>query len=155
MEEPLRALIRVRKDCNPFMQIQNWIKYALIYNSDFVFVSFSQKIMYLYQAKIINWVDGDTLVLEIDLGFNVKKTERIRLARIDTCEMRSEIPFRRRKARHAKMVGKKFCPNGSIVEINTFKIKIDMYARYIAEVTFNKKNLSDYLIKQGVAKVVF
>jgi micrococcal nuclease len=109
--------------------------------------------MYSYQAKVINWVDGDTLVLEIDLGFHVKRTERIRLARINTCEIRSEIPFRRRKALHAKMVGKKFCPNGSIVKINTFKIKIDMYARYIAEIAFNDKNLSDYLIEKGVAEI--
>jgi len=110
--------------------------------------------MYSYQAKILDWVDGDTLVLEIDLGFHIKRVERIRLARINTCEMRSEIPFRRRKARHARMVGKKFCPNGSMVKINTFKIKIDMYARYIAEVTFNEKNLSDYLLGQGVAETM-
>ncbi len=110
--------------------------------------------MYSYQAEVIKWVDGDTLVLEIDLGFHIKRIERIRLARINTPEMRSEIPFRRRKARHARMAGKKFCPNGSIVEINTFKIKIDMYARYIAEVTFEDKNLSDYLIEQGVAEAM-
>jgi micrococcal nuclease len=111
--------------------------------------------MYSYAAKIVNWVDGDTLVLEIDLGFHVKRVERIRLARIDSHEMNSTHITYRRKARHARMVGKKFCPNGSIVKINTFKIKIDMYARYIAEVTFNDKNLSDYLVEQGVAEVVF
>ncbi len=126
----------------------------LLYNSDFAFVRFNQKIMYSYHAKILDWVDGDTLVLEIDLGFHARRTERIRLARINTPEMRSEVVRHRRHARHARMVGKKFCPLGSIVEINTFRIKIDMYARYIAEVTYKGKNLSDYLLEQGVAELI-
>ncbi len=108
--------------------------------------------MYSYQAEVLNWVDGDTLVLEIDLGFEIKRVERIRLARINTPEIRSEVARHRRQARHARMVCKKFCPLGSIVEINTFRIKKDMYARYIAEVLFDGKNISDYLFEQGVAE---
>ncbi len=109
--------------------------------------------MYSYQAKVEKWVDGDTLVLEIDLGFDARRSERIRLARINSHEMRSDKITHRRKARHARMVGKKFCPEGSIVKVTTFKNKFDMYARYIAEVTYQGKNLSDYLIEQGVAEV--
>lgn len=108
--------------------------------------------MYAYKAKLERWVDGDTLILEIDLGFYVKRTERIRLARIDTPEMNSEVCFQIRKAKHARMVGRKFCPEGSTVEIQTFKIKKDRYARYIAEVHFEGKNLSDYLLEQNVAE---
>lgn len=109
--------------------------------------------MYSYHAKLVDWVDGDTLVLEIDLGFYTKRIERIRLARINTSEMRSDVKIERRRARHARMVGRKFCPEGSMVEIQTFKMKKDMYARYIAEVTFEGENLSDYLLEEGVAKL--
>lgn len=108
--------------------------------------------MYSYHAKLIKWVDGDTLILEIDLGFSVKRTERIRLARINTPEIRSEKAFHRRKARHARHVGRTFCPEGSPVEIKTFKIKKDMYARFIAEVLFEGINLSDYLLQKNVAE---
>ncbi len=110
--------------------------------------------MYHYKAKIIKWVDGDTLLLEVDLGFYVKRTERIRLARIDTPEIRSEIAYRRRKARHARAVGKKFCPEGETVEIKSKVIHIDMYARYIAEVFYNGINLSDYLLEMNVGKEI-
>lgn len=106
--------------------------------------------MYSYRAEILDWVDGDTLVVEIDLGFYVKRTERIRLARINTPEMRSPIPYHIRKAKHARMVGKKFCPVGSIVKLETFKNKRDMYARYLAEVYFKGQNLTDYLLEKEV-----
>lgn len=106
--------------------------------------------MYSYRATVLDWVDGDTLVVEIDLGFYVKRTERIRLMRINTPEMRSEIPYHIRKAKHARMVAKKFCPEGSTVKLETFKNKRDMYARYLAEVYFEGQNVSDYLLGEGV-----
>jgi len=106
--------------------------------------------MYVYQAEVLDWVDGDTVLVEIDLGFYVKRTERLRLARIDTPEMRDETPFQVRKAKHARMVAKKFCPVGSTVTVETFKYKRDMYARYLAEVSFKGQNLSDYLLERGV-----
>lgn len=110
--------------------------------------------MYSYQAKLTKWVDGDTLVLEIDLGFYVKRIERIRLARINTPEMRSDVKREIIRAKHARMVGKKFCPEGSPVEIQTFKMKKDLYARYVAEVSFEGQNLSDYLLGMGVGEAV-
>ena len=110
--------------------------------------------MYEYKAKLLRWIDGDTLLVEIDLGFYVKREERIRLARIDTPEMNSKITLRVRKARHARSVGKKFCPHGSWLKIKTHKNKRDMYARYIAEVFYNGENISDYLLKMKVGKEI-
>ena len=45
---------------------------------------------YLYRARVINVVDGDTFDAEIDLGFYVKTTQRFRLSRIDTPEVRGK-----------------------------------------------------------------
>ena len=42
---------------------------------------------YLYRAKVIRVIDGDTLELSIDLGFNVNRTGSFRLADIDTPEL--------------------------------------------------------------------
>lgn len=109
--------------------------------------------MYQYKAKLLKWVDGDTLLVEIDLGFYCTREERIRLARINAPELKSEIPFQRRKAKHAKMVGKKFCPENSKIEVHTTKTSRDMYARYLAEVYYAGKNISDYLIEQSVVTV--
>lgn len=109
--------------------------------------------MYEYKAKLLRWVDGDTLLVEIDLGFYCKKEERIRLARINAPELKSKIAFQRRKAKHATMVGKKFCPVNSIVKVQTQKSSRDMYARYLAEVYYGNKNISDYLLEKKVVKV--
>lgn len=43
--------------------------------------------MYTYNCKILNVVDGDTLDIEIDLGFTVRIKERVRLLGIDTPEV--------------------------------------------------------------------
>jgi endonuclease YncB( thermonuclease family) len=47
------------------------------------------KANYLYRAKILNVIDGDTLILEIDLGFDVFKKQRIRLGGIDAPEIKT------------------------------------------------------------------
>jgi micrococcal nuclease len=43
--------------------------------------------MYVYECKIINVVDGDTIDIELDLGFNIKMKERVRLLGLDTPEV--------------------------------------------------------------------
>ena len=46
--------------------------------------------MYEYRAKLINIVDGDTVDVDIDLGFGVWiKDERVRIMGIDTPESRT------------------------------------------------------------------
>ena len=47
--------------------------------------------MYQYKVKKINRViDGDTLDADIDLGFNITLTQRIRLKDIDAAETRTK-----------------------------------------------------------------
>jgi len=43
--------------------------------------------MYIYNCKVLNVVDGDTIDIEIDLGFNIKVKERVRLLGVDTPEV--------------------------------------------------------------------
>ena len=47
-------------------------------------------------------MDGDTLDLDIDLGFDIRYTTRVRLARINTPELHSKNPTEREKAKQAK-----------------------------------------------------
>jgi micrococcal nuclease len=47
--------------------------------------------MYEYRVKkVLKVVDGDTIDVDIDLGFNVSYTQRVRLAGIDTPESRTK-----------------------------------------------------------------
>lgn len=43
--------------------------------------------MYTYPCKVLNIVDGDTLDIELDLGFHIKMKERVRLIDVDTPEV--------------------------------------------------------------------
>ena len=45
--------------------------------------------MYEYKAKLVRVIDGDTIDCIIDLGFDVRLKERIRLKGIDTPETRT------------------------------------------------------------------
>jgi len=74
--------------------------------------------MYTYKAKVIRWIDGDTLQVEIDLGFYVQTVQKIRLARIDAPEMHNSVAYRERQAKHARAVAKKFCPEGAILPLS-------------------------------------
>ena len=41
---------------------------------------------YVYRARLLNVVDGDTVDLEIDLGFRITREVRVRLKGVDTAE---------------------------------------------------------------------
>lgn len=41
---------------------------------------------YLHKATLIRIVDADTIVLDVDLGFQVSQQVRVRLAGIDACD---------------------------------------------------------------------
>lgn len=43
--------------------------------------------MYIYNCKILDVVDGDTLDIELDLGFTIRIKERVRLIGLDTPEV--------------------------------------------------------------------
>jgi micrococcal nuclease len=46
--------------------------------------------IYIYKAELVRVVDGDTVDLNIDLGFDTFRKERFRLYGIDAPEMRTE-----------------------------------------------------------------
>ena len=70
--------------------------------------------MYEYNAKILRIVDGDTLDVDIDLGFGVwLHRERIRLEGIDTPESRTRDKEEKKFGLLSKEYLKSFLPIGS------------------------------------------
>ncbi len=57
---------------------------------------------YTYRAAMVRVVDGDTVDLQIDLGFYMKADLRFRIAGIDTPELRGGTPETKAAARDAK-----------------------------------------------------
>jgi micrococcal nuclease len=104
--------------------------------------------LYLYKGKILNWYDGDTLTIDVDLGFKIHSMVRVRLVRINSWEINAESSYRRRFARHARMFAVKNFPVGSTVYVSS-KRK-DRYGRWLAEVeTKDGINISTFLLESG------
>lgn len=104
--------------------------------------------MYEYKATIIKVYDGDTVTAIIDLGFNVSVKENIRLARINTPEVRGvERPdgLISRDRLSERILNKE-------VIIKTNKDKKGKYGRYIGEIILNDENLNDWLVTEGLAE---
>ena len=93
---------------------------------------------YIYNAKIINVVDGDTLDLEIDLGFYTFVRERIRLSGIDTPELTSPDKAKREAAISAK----KFTETFLNKKVTLQSFKVDKYGRFLAELFLSNDPIS-------------
>jgi micrococcal nuclease len=87
-------------------------------------------LIYIYKAELIRVVDGDTVDLIIDLGFDTSRKERFRLYGIDAPEMRTEA------GKEAKAwLWEVLQPLESIyvqtIQLST-KAKRDKYGRFLA-----------------------
>ena len=65
-----------------------------------------------YPAKLVRIIDGDSFVLDLDLGFHITKRVTARLAGADTPELRSRIADNRKAARLAKAYAAEFMADG-------------------------------------------
>lgn len=100
--------------------------------------------MFTYKATIEKVVDGDTIDVSIDLGFDIWHKTRLRLAGIDAAEHNTKFG----KAVKAFMTANL---EGKLVTITT--TKPDKYGRYLATVYLNSQvSVNDQLIIDGLAK---
>ena len=78
--------------------------------------------MYTYKAKINRVIDGDSVVIDIDLGFDTWiKDQNVRIYGIDTPEVRTKDPLEKAHGKLAKAFVEKILPKGSRVAITTVK----------------------------------
>ena len=109
--------------------------------------------MYIYNVKeIVKIYDGDTITVILDLGFGITKLEKIRLARIDTPEIRGD-------ERQAGLVSRDWLrerlyiafETDKRITIRTNKDHKGRYGRYIGEVFIDEHNINDELMAEGLA----
>ena len=78
--------------------------------------------MYRYKCKIVRVVDGDTVDVDIDLGFDVwLKKQRIRLYGVDTPESRTRDLEEKKYGLAAKHFVESYLPLGSSQTLRTRK----------------------------------
>ena len=108
--------------------------------------------MYEYSCKIVRVVDGDTVDVDIDLGFGVwMHKQRIRMYGIDTPESRTRDLEEKKFGLMAKEIVKKWVPEGSTQTLITRKDKSGKYGRILGsfKIVFEKEetSLNEWMVK--------
>ena len=107
--------------------------------------------MYEYRCKIVKIIAGDTVDVDIDLGFGVwMHKERIRLYGIDTPESRTRDLDEKKYGLIAKGWIEKFMPVGSMQTLITQKDKSGKFGRILGKFRVNDGHydiiLNDWMI---------
>jgi micrococcal nuclease len=117
--------------------------------------------MYEYRCKILKVVDGDTVDVDIDLGFGVwLKKERVRMMGIDTPESRTRDKVEKLFGLSAKQYVKDNMPTNSM---QILKTEIDRsggdkkgkFGRILGDFILDDKRLTDMMIEDGHAVAYF
>lgn len=111
--------------------------------------------MYEYNVKkLIAVVDGDTIDVEIDLGFDISIFKRVRLAGIDTPESRTSDKFEKSLGLESKAKLKQMLSGATKIVIKTEKPdSSEKYGRVLGWLYIDDTNISvnDTLIASGYA----
>jgi len=108
--------------------------------------------IYKYKAELERVIDGDTIVITLDLGLNTyKKKFKVRLARINAPEMKDK-PF--------GLQSKTFISNtlfNKEIMIETLSDKKDKWGRYLGEIYVlgldGWSNVNDLMVSKGEASM--
>ena len=111
--------------------------------------------MYEYHVKkVTNVVDGDTIDVEIDLGFDISFSSRVRLAGIDTPESRTTNKAEKVLGLEAKEYVKSKIKDAKEVVIKTEKMdSSEKYGRILGWVFLDgsKISINEQMIADGYA----
>ena len=104
-----------------------------------------------YVKKVSKVVDGDTIDVDIDLGFDISFSSRVRLAGIDTPESRTTDKIEKSLGLESKEYLKKSIDASKTVVIKTEKMdSSEKYGRILgwvfldgSEISINQKMIND------------
>ena len=111
--------------------------------------------MYEYKATIRRVVDGDTVDVTLDLGFDILYNNRIRLLGIDAPESRTRDLEEKSLGLAAKDRVKELCPVGSTVILRTTKDGKGKFGRILGEIFVEEQSVNKLLVEEGHAVEYF
>lgn len=103
--------------------------------------------IYTYAAEVEKVVDGDTIWVWVNLGFDFSVRQKLRFRGINAPEMDTEAGKRAKKFVEEAL--KPFEESG--IEITT--TKPDKYDRYLADIWLGDVNLNKLLLEKGLARL--
>lgn len=116
--------------------------------------------MYEYRAKIVKVIDGDTVDVDIDLGFGIiLSDERVRIMGIDTPESRTRDKVEKTFGLAAKDRLKELLGETSVLQTQINKNGEDMkgkFGRILGDFVSNdQRMITDILVEEGHAVAYF
>ena len=107
---------------------------------------------YNYNAKVGKVIDGDSVILLVDVGFRLSIEMNIRLTGINAPELNSVDDKERFVARQAKEYLQSLLTPGSKVTIKTSKPRKDKFGKWQAEIVNNfGVNVGEALVAEKLA----
>jgi len=104
--------------------------------------------MYEYKCKLVRVVDGDTIDVDVDLGFGVwMQKQRIRMYGIDTPESRTSDDVEKVYGNAAKDFLVQWTNSGDLT-LKTFKDGKGKYGRILGEIWYGDESGNDHNINQ-------
>ena len=112
--------------------------------------------MYEYACKVERVVDGDTIDVVLDLGFDILYKSRVRLYGIDTPESRTRNKDEKVRGKMAGAFLKDAVDNGTQVVIQTkLKDSRGKYGRVLGNVIVDGLNINETMVKNYLAVAYF
>ena len=109
---------------------------------------------YVFQATVLKIIDGDTIDVDVDLGWNISVTnQRIRLYAVDCPESRTRDLEEKKYGLAAKAFVQEFLPIGSQVLLRTHEK--GKYGRYLGDFKRYDKWLCAELLRNNHAVEYF
>ena len=108
--------------------------------------------MYEYAIKeIVKVVDGDTIDIVIDLGFNLSKKERVRLAGIDSTASRTKDLEEKKLGLESKEFLKRRLEDGRASGLRVKTEKDGKYGRMLGWIYVGQQNINTEMVDRGYA----
>ena len=108
--------------------------------------------MHDYKVKIRRIVDGDTVDVDIDLGFDtILSKQRIRLYGIDTPESRTRDKEEKFYGKLSAKFLKEQCKNSSEIFLKTYLDKKGKFGRILGELIVDGVNINKMMIEKYMA----
>tara|TARA_B100000482_G_scaffold190172_1_gene172897 strand:+ start:429 stop:863 length:435 start_codon:yes stop_codon:yes gene_type:complete len=115
--------------------------------------------MWTYRAKVVRVIDGDTVDVDIDLGFGIwQKNERVRIMGIDTPESRTRNKIEKKFGLAAKAKLKSLLGKTTVLKTTINKKGVDMkgkFGRVLGDFLQNDKSVAKIMCETGHAVVYF
>jgi len=104
--------------------------------------------LHLHPAKVIRWVDADTVILQVDLDYHIGTAPiRHRLVWINAYEKNTAL------GKKAIKYVNQLAPEGSDVIVRSYKATgdEDNFGRWLVEVYVDDESVNQLLLKEGFA----